>query len=168
MPHDPVLISVALHVFISFSDMSSLPVRRAGGKTWKDPTLSIWPENDCRIFVGNLGNEVTDEMLTLAFKQYASFNMARVVREKRTAKSKGFGFVSFMDPNDMLCALKEMHGKHIGHRPCMLKRSKWEERNVDSDKNKALAAAIAAAGSQPVLSASARITQKFKRVPKKE
>ncbi len=146
---------------------SSAPVRKAGGKTWKDPTLVEWPENDFRVFVGNLGNEATDEMLCLAFKNYASFNMAKVIREKRTLKSKGFGFVSFGDPNDMLSALKEMHGKHIGTRPCMLKRSKWEERNVDSDKNKAMAAAIAAAGSHPVLSESSRITQKFKRVHKK-
>lgn len=145
----------------------SAPVRRAGGKTWKDPTLAHWPENDSRIFVGNLGNEVTDEILSMAFKHYASFNMAKVVREKRTLKSKGFGFASFGDPKDMLSALKDMHGKHIGNRPCMLKRSKWEERNVDSEKNKLLAAAIAAAGSQPILSESSRITQKFKRVQKK-
>jgi hypothetical protein len=33
-------------------------VRQAAGKRWVDPTLTEWPENDFRIFVGNLGNEV--------------------------------------------------------------------------------------------------------------
>jgi RNA recognition motif-containing protein len=140
--------------------MSTAPVRKAGGKVWKDPTLAEWPENDHRVFVGNLGAEVSDEMLAAAFSQFPSFNMARVVREKRTMKPKGYGFVSFADPKDMLGALKDMHGKHIGNRPCMLKRSKWEDRNVDSERNKSSV-------SQPMLSESARITQKFKRAQKK-
>jgi hypothetical protein len=33
-------------------------VRQAAGQRWVDPTLLEWPENDYRIFVGNLGNEV--------------------------------------------------------------------------------------------------------------
>eukprot|EP00977_Amphora_coffeiformis_P010103 scaffold2357_cov167-Amphora_coffeaeformis.AAC.11 len=36
-------------------------VRTAAGKTWVDPTLEEWPENDFRIFVGNLDPTVTDE-----------------------------------------------------------------------------------------------------------
>lgn len=34
-------------------------VRQAAGKRWVDTTLTEWPENDFRIFVGNLGNEVS-------------------------------------------------------------------------------------------------------------
>jgi hypothetical protein len=34
-------------------------VRQAAGSRWVDPTLMDWPENDFRIFVGNLGNEVS-------------------------------------------------------------------------------------------------------------
>lgn len=33
-------------------------LRVAGGETWIDDKLDIWPENDFRIFVGNLGPEV--------------------------------------------------------------------------------------------------------------
>lgn len=49
------------------------------GEVWEDPNLEEWPENDYRIFVQNLGNEVTDEMLALAFRKYQSFNKARVI-----------------------------------------------------------------------------------------
>ena len=42
---------------------------------------------------------------------------ARVVRNKGTQKSLGYGFVSFKDPWDMTKALREMHGKYIGNRP---------------------------------------------------
>ncbi len=34
----------------------------------------------------------------------------QVVKDKRTNKSKGYGFVSFKDPNDFTTAMKEMHG----------------------------------------------------------
>jgi hypothetical protein len=33
-------------------------VRKAAGKAWVDPTLSEWPENDFRLFVGDLAKEV--------------------------------------------------------------------------------------------------------------
>jgi hypothetical protein len=48
--------------------------------------------------VGDLGNEVNDEALANAFRKYPSFAKAKVVRDKHSRKSKGFGFVSFMDP----------------------------------------------------------------------
>jgi RNA recognition motif-containing protein len=34
-----------------------------------------------------------------------------VVRDKRTMKSKGFGFISFKDPDDFVRAWREMNGK---------------------------------------------------------
>ena len=63
--------------------------RAAGGEKWWDPTLLEWPENDFRIFVGDLGNEVNDDVLTKSFQKYTSFAKAKVVRDKRSNKSKG-------------------------------------------------------------------------------
>ncbi|XP_027772835.1 RNA-binding protein 42-like isoform X2 [Solanum pennellii] len=51
--------------------------RKAAGQTWEDPTLAEWPENDFRLFCGNLGNEVNDDVLSKAFSRFPSFNMAR-------------------------------------------------------------------------------------------
>lgn len=70
-------------------------------------------------------------MLRSAFSKYSSFQKARVIREKKTAKSKGYGFVSFGDASDYVKALKEMNGKYIGSRPCKLSKSTSDERNVD-------------------------------------
>lgn len=102
--------------------------RKAAGHSWEDPTLAEWPENDCRLFCGDLGNEVNDDVLSKAFSRFPSFNMARVVRDKRTGKTKGYGFVSFANPTDLAAALKEMNGKYVGNRPIKLRKSNWRER----------------------------------------
>ncbi|ORY99852.1 hypothetical protein BCR43DRAFT_434935 [Syncephalastrum racemosum] len=107
------------------------PVRMAGGEIWEDPTLQDWDENDFRLFAGDLGNEVTDELLFKAFSKYPSLQRTRVVRDKRTGKSRGYGFLSFKDPNEFVKAWREMNGKYVGNRPIKLRKSAWQERNVD-------------------------------------
>ncbi|XP_020206304.1 RNA-binding protein 42 [Cajanus cajan] len=102
--------------------------RKAAGQSWEDPILAEWPEDDYRLFCGDLGNEVNDDVLSKAFSRFPSFNMARVVRDKRTGKTKGYGFVSFANPSDVAAALKEMNGKYVGNRPIKLRKSKWKER----------------------------------------
>lgn len=74
--------------------------RTAAGQTWEDPTLQVWPENDYRLFVGNLAKDVHQSQLEEAFGKYPSFAMARVIYNKMDNTSKGFGFVSMLDPRD--------------------------------------------------------------------
>ncbi len=90
----------------------------------------MWPENDFRIFCGNMGNEVNDEVLSNAFKKYPSFFKARVVRCKKTLKSKGFGFVSLTNVDDYIKAMREMQGKYVGNRPITLKKSDWADKSA--------------------------------------
>jgi len=103
-------------------------LRRAAGKIWADTSLGDWPDNDNRIFCGDLGNEVNDNTLAKVFVKYASFAKAKVVRDKRTQKTKGYGFVSFLDPFDCAQALKEMQGAYVGNRPIKLRKSSWLKR----------------------------------------
>lgn len=70
--------------------------------------------DDFRLFAGDLGNEVTDEILTKTFSKYPSFLKAKVVRDKRTDKSRGYGFISFAEPDDFARAWKEMNGTFHG------------------------------------------------------
>jgi hypothetical protein len=109
----------------------TLTVRAAGGELWKDESLADWDENDYRLFVGDLGNEVNDALLAKSFQQYRSLTKVHVVRDKKSAKSKGFGFLSFSDPDDFIKAMREMNGKYVGNRPIKLSRSKWKDRMAD-------------------------------------
>uniref|UniRef100_A0A1A9WJL4 RNA-binding protein 42 n=1 Tax=Glossina brevipalpis TaxID=37001 RepID=A0A1A9WJL4_9MUSC len=111
-------------------------IRVAGGQVWEDPTLADWPDDDFRIFCGDLGNDVNDEVLTRTFNKYPSFQRARVIRDKRTGKSKGFGFVSFREPQDFIKAMKEMDGRYVGSRPIKLRKSTWRQRSLDIVKKK--------------------------------
>jgi RNA recognition motif-containing protein len=141
-------------------------VRTAGGKVWTDESLADWNESDYRIFVGDLGwrtfnfffffffffffqffyqkigNEVGDEMLHKAFAHYGSLDKVKVVRDKITGKSKGYGFVSLLDPIEFLKCLKEMNGSYIGNRPCKLKKSNWKQRNLEERFKKGKSDAI--------------------------
>lgn len=110
--------------------------RVAGGQVWEDPSLEEWDANDYRLFCGDLGNDVSDDVLIRAFNKYPSFLKAKVVREKKTNKSRGFGFVSFKDPQDFIRAMKDMNGKYVGSRPIKLRKSNWKDRNVDVVKKK--------------------------------
>lgn len=107
--------------------------RTAHGKSWEDETLTEWDPNHFRLFVGNLGSDATDLLLTDAFNKYPSFVKARVPRDKRTDKNKGYGFVAFAVADDYLRAFKEMNGKHVGHHPVQLKRA---ETSVKTSKAK--------------------------------
>mmetsp|Transcript_123374 Transcript_123374/g.308201 ORF Transcript_123374/g.308201 Transcript_123374/m.308201 type:complete len:221 (-) Transcript_123374:101-763(-) len=110
-------------------------LRKASGKIWRDPTLDDWPKDDYRLFCGDLGNEVTDDLLANAFRKYSSFQKAKVIRDKRTGKTKGYGFVSFSAPEDMVAALRDVNGRYVGNRPVRLKKSSWKDKSIDSEKN---------------------------------
>jgi len=112
------------------------PNRMAAGRKWHDPDMDAFEKGDFRIFCGDLGNEVSDEGLARGFSKYPSVLKARVVRDKRTGKSRGYGFVSFKDPQEYMKAMKEMNGKYIGNRPVKLRKSTWKDRDSKVVKKK--------------------------------
>ena len=105
-------------------------IRKAGGEQWVDKSLADWPEDDFRIYCCNLGNEVTEAVLENAFTKYKSFARCKVVRDKKTEKSKGFAFVSILEKADYVRAMKELDGKYVGNRPIKLKPSKWTDKSL--------------------------------------
>jgi hypothetical protein len=109
--------------------------REGGGKKWTDDSLLEWDPSHLRIFVGNLGGETTDNSLLGAFSRWSSVQKARVIRDKRTNKSKGYGFVSFSDADDFFSAAKEMNGKYIGSHPVVIRKANTEIKVVKSKDN---------------------------------
>ncbi|KAE8145667.1 hypothetical protein BDV25DRAFT_133587 [Aspergillus avenaceus] len=72
--------------------------------------------NHFHIFVGDLSNEVNDEILTQAFSAFGSVSEARVMWDMKTGRSRGYGFVAFRDRADADKALGSMDGEWLGSR----------------------------------------------------
>ncbi|EGS18013.1 uncharacterized protein CTHT_0060260 [Thermochaetoides thermophila DSM 1495] len=127
---DPALAAQAAAAGTEPGGKKKTVVREGGGKKWTDDTLLEWDPSHFRLFVGNLAGETTDESLLKAFSRWKSVQKAKVIRDKRTNKSKGFGFVSFSDPDDFFQAAKEMNGKYIQSHPVVVKKAKTEIKPV--------------------------------------
>merc|ERR1712241_77626 len=94
----PVVASISDET-VKKAKMKKRIIRTGGGQVWEDDTLKDRDQTDFRIFCGDLGNDVTDEVLARTFGRYTSLQKAKVIRDKRTNKTKGFGFISFKDPS---------------------------------------------------------------------
>lgn len=68
------------------------------------------------IFVGDLSNEVNDEVLLQAFSAFGSVSEARVMWDMKTGRSRGYGFVAFRERGDADKALSSMDGEWLGSR----------------------------------------------------
>lgn len=72
--------------------------------------------NHFHIFVGDLSNEVNDEVLLQAFSAFGSVSEARVMWDMKTGRSRGYGFVAFRERADAEKALSSMDGEWLGSR----------------------------------------------------
>lgn len=132
---NPIEPPKAPEVTVAQANPDKTVVRHGGGKKWTDDTLLEWDPSHLRLFVGNLGGETTDDALLKAFSRWPSVQKARVVRDKRTSKSKGYGFVSFSDADDFFQAAKEMNNKYIQNRPVVVRKANTEIK-VSNNKEK--------------------------------
>ncbi len=69
-----------------------------------------------KIYVGNLPWRVDDAELEQLFSPYGSVDSARVITDRETGRSRGFGFVE-MNNSDAQNAISELNGKDMGGRP---------------------------------------------------
>lgn len=73
---------------------------------------------DYTIFVGDLAADVTDYMLLETFRgRYPSIKGAKVVIDRLTGRTKGYGFVRFGDESEQVRAMNEMNGALCSTRP---------------------------------------------------
>ncbi|KAK8527244.1 hypothetical protein V6N13_085090 [Hibiscus sabdariffa] len=69
------------------------------------------------IFVGDLAADVSDYLLQETFKAvYPSVKSAKVVTDRTTGRSKGYGFVKFGDESEQIRAMTEMNGMYCSTR----------------------------------------------------
>jgi cold-inducible RNA-binding protein len=69
-----------------------------------------------KLYVGNLPYSVRDEDLQQAFSEFGSVNSAKVMMERDTGRSKGFGFVEMGSDAEAQTAINGMNGQSLGGR----------------------------------------------------
>ncbi len=65
------------------------------------------------IYVGNLSYKVTEEDLKKTFEAFGDVDSAKVIKDKYTGKSKGFGFVLMPDKRKAMSAIQGLNGKDL-------------------------------------------------------
>merc|ERR1719285_842701 len=81
------------------------------------------------IFIGDLSPEIDTETLRNAFAPFGEISDCRVVRDPATNKSKGYGFVSFVEKACAQTSIEQMNGQWLGSRSI---RTNWATRKPPS------------------------------------
>lgn len=69
------------------------------------------------LYVKNLDDSVTDDILRDEFAAMGTITSARVMKDMKDGRSRGFGFVCFSTPEEATRAVNEMNGKLIANKP---------------------------------------------------
>jgi cold-inducible RNA-binding protein len=69
-----------------------------------------------KLFVGGLPFSMTDDDLADAFGAHGTVASAKVITDRDTGRSKGFGFVEFENEEEGKAAEKAMNGSDLGGR----------------------------------------------------
>ena len=85
------------------------------------------------IYVANLGFNVSDESLKGLFKDFGVVSSAKVIVDKFSNQSRGFGFVEMSDENAGHKAVKELNGIMVDGRPIKVSEAKPKEYRSNRD-----------------------------------
>lgn len=77
-----------------------------------------------KLYVGNLPYGVRDNDLEQAFSQFGSVTSAKVMMERDTGRSKGFGFVEMGSDAEAQAAINGMNGQSLGGRAIVVNEAR--------------------------------------------
>ncbi len=69
-----------------------------------------------RLFVGSLSWNTDDQRLRAAFERFGTVEDAKVIEDRETGRSRGFGFVTFTEVSAAQTAIDEMNGAELDGR----------------------------------------------------
>jgi RNA recognition motif-containing protein len=76
------------------------------------------------IYVGNLSRELTEDELKEAFVAYGTVESAKIISDKFTGISRGFGFVEMPDESEAQNAIGELNGKELKGRTIIVNKAR--------------------------------------------
>ncbi|MDR7272215.1 RNA recognition motif-containing protein [Pelomonas saccharophila] len=85
-----------------------------------------------KIYVGNLPYSVTDSSLKSNFAEFGSVSSAKVMMDRDTGSSKGFGFVEMASAEVAQAAIAALHGMTVDGRSIVVSLARPREASKDS------------------------------------
>ncbi len=79
------------------------------------------------IYVGNLSFEMTEEQLEGAFAAHGEVQSARIISDRYTGQSRGFGFVEMPDNAAAEAAIQALNGREVSGRPLTVNEARPRE-----------------------------------------
>ena len=80
-----------------------------------------------KLFVGGLPFSTTDDELQAAFAAYGNVVSAKVITDRETGRSRGFGFVEFGNDDEGRAAIAGLDGKELGGRTIHVSEARERE-----------------------------------------
>ena len=82
-----------------------------------------------KLFCGGLSWNTTDDTLRQAFEPFGDVHEAKIVQDRETGRSRGFGFVTFGDDSSVQKATSGMDGKELDGRTIKVNEAEDKPRN---------------------------------------
>lgn len=70
-----------------------------------------------RLFVGNVSYQTLESELETEFASFGVVKSVKIITDRESGRSKGFGFVEMESEDDAKAAIENLDGKNIGGRP---------------------------------------------------
>ncbi len=77
-----------------------------------------------KLYVGNLSYSVTDQILSDTFAQCGTVESAKIITDRDTGRSKGFGFVEMATEDQATVAIKKFNDANLEGRPMTVNEAK--------------------------------------------
>ena len=77
-----------------------------------------------KLFVGSLPWAVNDDTLRSTFEQHGSVVSAKVITDRQTGRSRGFGFVEMEDESQAISAIEKLNGAEMNGRSIIVSIAK--------------------------------------------
>ncbi len=81
-----------------------------------------------KLFVGGLPFSTTDDELEAAFADFGTVASAKVITDRETGRSRGFGFVEFESDDEGKASIDGLDGKELGGRTIHVSQARERER----------------------------------------
>ena len=79
------------------------------------------------IFTGNLSYDLTESAMRELFEEFGEVTSAKIITDRDTGRSKGFGFVEMSDKTAAVEAIEQLNGKDMGGRALVVNEARPRE-----------------------------------------